>query len=64
MKAHTKDGMAEDDDSEDIFEYAVRTVLEAGIAEEGQRIIILAGLPKYLRNNTNTMRIHIIGEPL
>lgn len=64
VKAHAKEGAAEDDDSEDIFEYAVRTVLEAGIVEEGQRIIILAGLPKYLRNNTNTMRIHIVGEPI
>lgn len=50
--------------TEDVFEYAIKAVTDAGLVKEGDRVITLVGLPRYIKKNTNTMRIHVIGEPM
>jgi pyruvate kinase len=50
--------------TEDVFAYSVKAITEAGLVHDGDRIITLVGLPRYIKRNTNTMRIHVIGDPM
>jgi pyruvate kinase len=43
---------------------AVRAVLEAGVAVEGDLVVITAGVPAGTPGNTNLIKVHRLGAPL
>jgi pyruvate kinase len=43
---------------------AARAVLEAGVAERGDLVVITAGIPAGTPGNTNLIKVHRLGDPL
>jgi len=50
--------------TDDMFELATKKTLELGFAEEGDLILITAGVPVGERGTTNVMKIQMIGSKL
>lgn len=52
------------DNDADVFRSMVFTAKNAGLINDGDRVIITAGFPVGIKGNTNSMRIHIVGQEL
>ncbi|MGI6752511.1 MAG: pyruvate kinase [Anaerovoracaceae bacterium] len=52
------------DKDDDVFRSIVSTAQKTGILKDGDRVIITAGFPVGIKGNTNSMRIHVIGQEL
>lgn len=52
------------DTTDDMFELATKKTLELGFAQEGDLILITAGVPVGERGTTNVMKIQMIGSKL
>ena len=42
--------------------YIAKTLLERGMVEDGEEVIIVAGVPPGVARSTNVMKLHRIGE--
>jgi pyruvate kinase len=51
------------DDQQEFFRDVIRHCMKLEIAEEGDLIVITAGVPIGISGSTNTLRIHEIGRP-
>lgn len=51
-------------DSEKLLEHAVKTTQDANIIDNGDLVIITAGLPLGVSGTTNLLRVHIAGDVL
>lgn len=47
---------------EDMIQRASQTLLERGMVEDGEEVIIVAGVPPGVARSTNVMKLHRIGE--
>lgn len=54
----------EEEHSKGVYERAVAATKEKGIVSDGDCVIITAGVPLFVKGNTNLMRIHIVGDAL
>ncbi|MDR0847262.1 MAG: pyruvate kinase [Lactobacillales bacterium] len=50
--------------TDELFELATKKAVEAGLAEEGDLILITAGVPVGERGTTNIMKIQLVGKNL
>lgn len=48
----------------DVFQGVVSAAKREGMVEDGDQVIITAGLPAGIKGNTNLMRIYVIGQEL
>ncbi len=49
---------------EEMLQTAVNTAVKLGLASEGDRIVITAGVPIGVPGNTNLIKVHTIGQPI
>lgn len=47
-----------------LLEHAVATVKEAGFVEEGDTVVITAGIPLGISGTTNLIKVHTVGEDM
>ena len=47
---------------EDMIQRASQTLLERGMVDDGEEVIIVAGVPPGVARSTNVMKLHRIGE--
>lgn len=51
-------------DSDSLFNHAVKRSMEEGLLNDGDLIVITAGLPLGISGTTNMMKVHIVGDVL
>jgi len=49
---------------EEMLQTAVNTAVEMGLAHEGDKVVITAGVPIGVPGNTNLIKVHTIGQPI
>ncbi len=49
---------------QEVFELAMKSAVESGIAKNGDTVVIAAGVPLGVTGSTNTLRVDIIGDVL
>lgn len=49
---------------EEMLETAVNTAVKLGLASEGDRVVITAGVPIGVPGHTNLIKVHTIGQPI
>ncbi len=49
---------------EEMLQTAVNTAVELGLASEGDKVVITAGVPIGVPGNTNLIKVHTIGQPI
>ena len=54
----------EQNDSDALFDHAVRRAQEAGLVQDGDLVVITAGVPLGISGTTNMMKVHIVGDIL
>lgn len=47
-----------------LFEYAVELSVKTGIVEKGDIVVITGGIPVGVSGNTNTLKVHLVGDVL
>ena len=50
--------------TDDLFEHAVKTAVKAGLLENGDLVVITAGVPLGISGTTNLLKVHIVGDVL
>lgn len=50
------------DNTDEVFERSVFAALESGVVEEGDLIVITAGIPVGISGTTNTIKVHTVGD--
>lgn len=56
--------VAEQKDTDGLFECAVEAALQAGLVESGDLVAITAGVPLGISGTTNLLKVHIVGDVL
>ncbi|MBQ9972514.1 MAG: pyruvate kinase [Firmicutes bacterium] len=54
----------EEEHSKEIYASSIAAVKEKGLVKDGDIVVITAGVPLFVRGNTNLMRIHRVGDQL
>jgi pyruvate kinase len=49
---------------EEMLQTAVNTAVEMGLAGDGDKVVITAGVPIGVPGNTNLIKVHTIGQPI
>ncbi|MGC8784777.1 MAG: pyruvate kinase [Armatimonadota bacterium] len=49
---------------EEMLQTAVNTAVDMGLAHEGDKVVITAGVPIGVPGNTNLIKVHTIGQPI
>ncbi|MBQ2752747.1 MAG: pyruvate kinase [Firmicutes bacterium] len=49
-------------DDNDIYDLAVETAVKAGLAKEGDSVVIAVGVPVGISGTTNTIRVEMVGD--
>ena len=49
---------------EEMLQTAVNTAVKMGLAADGDKVVITAGVPMSLPGNTNLIKVHTIGQPI
>jgi len=49
---------------EEMLQTAVNTAVDMGLAHEGDKVVITAGVPIGMPGNTNLIKVHTIGQPI
>lgn len=49
--------------TDEMIHHSVEAVRQAGVASDGDLVIITAGLPAPAKGRTNLLKLHVIGEP-
>ncbi len=50
--------------TDDLFDHAVDKSVEAGLASNGDLVVITAGVPVGISGNTNILKVHLVGHVL
>ncbi len=54
----------EKDNTDELFEHVVDTAVEAGLLENGDLVVITAGVPLGISGTTNMLKVHLVGRVL
>jgi pyruvate kinase len=54
----------EETDTTALFNHAVQTALEAGCINEGELVVLTAGVPVGHSGTTNMLKVHVVGEKI
>ena len=54
----------EQEDSDALFAHAVQSALQAGFVDEGDTVVLTAGVPLGIPGKTNMIKASIVGEPM
>ena len=54
----------EKDDTDELFEHAISTAQNAGLLEQGDLVVITAGVPLGISGTTNLMKVQMVGHIL
>ena len=56
--------IAEESDTDALFDHAVDAAQQAGVVESGDIVVITAGMPLGVSGTTNMMKVHVVGHVL
>lgn len=56
--------MEEEDDTNDLFDHAVKCAEKAGFVHPGEITVITAGVPLGMSGTTNLIKVHVVGDIL
>ncbi len=56
--------IAEETNTDDLFEHAVDAAVAAGIVHDGELTVLTAGVPLGISGTTNLMKVHVVGHML
>ncbi len=56
--------IAEESNTDDLFEHAVDAAVAAGIVRDGELVVLTAGVPLGISGTTNLMKVHVVGHLL
>ena len=54
----------EESNTDDLFEHAVEAGVNAGVIQDGQLVVLTAGVPLGISGTTNLMKVHVVGHSL
>lgn len=54
----------EEDNTDDLFDHSVDAAQKAGLVENGDLVVITAGVPLGISGTTNMMKVHVVGHIL
>ncbi len=52
------------DSTDDVIDYSIQAAMEKGYVDEGDLVVVTAGVPVGLAGSTNLIKVHTIGEVL
>lgn len=52
------------DNTDDMIEYSVQSAEDRGLVEEGDIVVVTAGIPAGISGTTNVMKVHLVGNCL
>lgn len=56
--------LAEEKDTDNLFDHAVDTAQKAGLVEQGDLAVLTAGVPLGISGTTNLIKVHVVGHIL
>lgn len=56
--------IAEEENTDDLFEHAVDAGVKAGLLHDGELVVMTAGVPLGISGTTNMMKVHVVGHIL
>lgn len=56
--------IAEEQNTDDLFEHAVDAGVKAGLLQDGELVVMTAGVPLGISGTTNLMKVHVVGHIL
>ena len=56
--------IAEESNTDDLFEHAVDAAVQNGLAHDGELVVLTAGVPLGISGTTNLMKVHVVGHLL
>ena len=56
--------ISEQTNTDDLFEHAVEVTSQAGLARDGELVVLTAGVPLGISGTTNLMKVHVVGHML
>ena len=56
--------IAEEQNTDDLFEHAVAATAAAGLVKDGELVVLTAGVPLGISGTTNLMKVHVVGHML
>lgn len=56
--------IAEEQNTDDLFEHAVDAAVRAGLIKDGELVVLTAGVPLGISGTTNLMKVHVVGHML
>lgn len=54
----------EESNTDDLFEHAVDSAVNAGLIKDGELVVLTAGVPLGISGTTNLMKVHVVGHML
>ena len=54
----------EENNTDDLFEHAVDSAVDAGLIHDGELVVLTAGVPLGISGTTNLMKVHVVGHML
>ena len=54
----------EESNTDDLFEHAVDSAVNAGLIHDGELVVLTAGVPLGISGTTNLMKVHVVGHML
>ena len=56
--------IAEESNTDDLFEHAVDAAVQNGLVHDGELVVLTAGVPLGISGTTNLMKVHVVGHLL